>query len=96
MYKKYNKYTQAGHDYEEGINWDRLRKERLKNVTKSMKKFGFGALILFMEENIRYTSGVTGLPFVGSRYLVVTADGKMKLFEQGGDLAGSRTSDLPG
>lgn len=41
-------------DYEERINYDRLRKERLQRAKDQMEKDGLGALITFDHANIRY------------------------------------------
>ena len=41
-------------DYEERINYDRLRKERLQKAVSELQKSGAGALVTWDEANIRY------------------------------------------
>ncbi|MBW1643589.1 MAG: aminopeptidase P family protein [Deltaproteobacteria bacterium] len=41
-------------DYEERVNYDRLRKERLQRAKDQMKADGMGAIITWNEANIRY------------------------------------------
>ncbi|MFX1277545.1 MAG: M24 family metallopeptidase, partial [Promethearchaeota archaeon] len=41
-------------DYEQRVNFDRLRKERLQRAKEQMEKDGLGALITFDHANIRY------------------------------------------
>jgi hypothetical protein len=43
-----------GSDWEEGINFDRMRKERLGKAREALKKSGADALFCFRLENIRY------------------------------------------
>ncbi|MCL6477578.1 MAG: Xaa-Pro peptidase family protein [Peptococcaceae bacterium] len=47
----YGKYAV---DYEQRINYDRLRKERLEKAQKQMEQDGIGAIITFSADNIRY------------------------------------------
>ena len=76
MYRTYNKYSQFGKDYEEGVNFERLRKERLQKARESMVKHNLGALIVFNAENIRYITGIAGLPFPGERYTILPIEGE--------------------
>ena len=41
-------------DYEERINYDRLRKERVERARTQMEKYGIGAILSFDCDNIRY------------------------------------------
>jgi Xaa-Pro dipeptidase len=41
-------------DYEERVNYDRLRKERVEKTKEQMEKDGLGAIITFDHANIRY------------------------------------------
>lgn len=86
MKKMYNKYGQFGRDYEEGVSFERLRKERLQKTREAMVRHGLGALVVFNGENIRYITGIAGLPFPGERYTVLPIEGEPVHFEQGGDL----------
>lgn len=95
MRKMYNKYSQFGKDYEEGVNFERLRKERLQKTREAMARHGLGALVVFTGENIRYITGIAGLPFPGERYTVLPIEGKPMHFEQGGDLRWVRDYGAP-
>ncbi|MEW6425219.1 MAG: Xaa-Pro peptidase family protein [Bacillota bacterium] len=47
----YGKYAV---DYEQRIDYDRLRRERLEKAQKQMEKDGIGAIMTFSADNIRY------------------------------------------
>lgn len=47
-------------DWEERINFDRMRGERLEKTRKAMKKANVDALILLRWENARYTTSIRG------------------------------------
>jgi Xaa-Pro aminopeptidase len=95
MYKNYNKYGQFGKDYEEGVNFQRLRSERLKKTREAMERHGLGAMVAFAGENIRYITGIMGLPFPGERYTVLPIGGEPIQFELGGDLRWVRDFGAP-
>ncbi|MGD0918401.1 MAG: Xaa-Pro peptidase family protein, partial [Thermodesulfobacteriota bacterium] len=95
MRNMHNKYSQSGKDFEEGINFERLRRDRLQRVREAMKRHGLGAIVAFAEENIRYVTGIAGLPFIGSRYTVLPLEGEPMHFEQGGDLRWVRDFGAP-
>ncbi len=76
----------VGLDWQERINWDRLRKYRLERAREKMKAHGLGAMLLMYDENVRYvTSTLTpgwnrlkpGLP-----YALLCGDDAPVLFEQ--------------
>ena len=77
----------AGVDWQERVNWDRLRTYRLENARARMKAHGLGAMLCMYDENVRYiTSTITPgwcrlKP--GLRYALLCGDGKPVLFEQG-------------
>ena len=50
-------YSQYGTDWQERVNFDRLRRERLQRVRDKMDEHDLGALILFDGNNIRYVTG---------------------------------------
>jgi Xaa-Pro aminopeptidase len=85
-------------DWQERVNFERLRKERLNRARNMMKEKGLGALILFVGENVRYVTGA----FQGNwknnifvRYAVLPGDGEPVLFETvGADLECAKL-DLP-
>lgn len=79
---------QRGVDYEERINWERLRSERLEKLQNAMKDAGVGSLLLYKESNIRYATGTHWLEAFSSRifhrYTLVPEDGDPVLFEYPG------------
>jgi Xaa-Pro aminopeptidase len=44
-------------DFEERINYERLRRERLARTREQMKAYGLGALLCYDFDNIRYITG---------------------------------------
>lgn len=51
------KYGQNGVDFEQGVDYARLRDYRLERVKKEIKKSGVGALMCYDFDNIRYITG---------------------------------------
>ena len=77
----------VGLDWQERINWDRLRKYRLARARERMKAHDLGALLLMYDENVRYvtstlTPGWNRLK-PGLRYALLCGDDAPVLFEQG-------------
>ena len=82
----------VGLDWQERVNWDRLRKYRLERARERMKAHGLGAMLLMYDENVRYvtstlTPGWNRLK-PGLRYALLCGDDAPVLFEQG-DIAKS-------
>src|SRR5574342_158421 len=77
----------VGTDWQQRINWERLRKYRLSRAREAMKRNGLGALLVMYDENVRYiTSTVTPgwcrlKP--GLRYALLCEGDEPVLFEQG-------------
>ena len=46
----------VGTDWQQRINWERLRKYRLNRAREAMKRNGLGALLAMYDENVRYIS----------------------------------------
>src|SRR5487761_2343993 len=46
----------VGLDWQERVNWDRLRKYRLERARERMKGHGGGAMLLMYDENVRYVT----------------------------------------
>src|SRR5580765_7300521 len=74
-------------DWQQRINWDRLRKYRLERARARMKAAGLGAMLLMYDENVRYvtstlTPGWNRLK-PGLRYAMLCGDDAPVLFEQG-------------
>ena len=77
----------AGMDWQQRVNWDRLREYRIERARKMMKKHGLGAVLCMYDENVRYitatlTPGWSRLK-PGLRYAMLCGDGRPILFEQG-------------
>src|SRR3954466_7225831 len=77
----------VGLDWQERINWDRLRTYRLERAREKMKAHGLGAMLLMYDENVRYvtstlTPGWNRLK-PGLRYAMLCGDDPPVLFEQG-------------
>lgn len=75
-----------GVDFEERVNFDRLRQYRLGRAMKSLADSGCGAFLLYDFYNIRYTTqtwigGALGDKM--SRYALLTTDGKPYLWDFG-------------
>src|ERR1700677_3649505 len=52
-------YGSMGVDWEQRINFDRLRKERLAKAKAELKKSEMGALLVFDMNNVRYLTATT-------------------------------------
>ncbi|RUA21132.1 MAG: hypothetical protein DSY79_07830 [Chloroflexi bacterium] len=77
----------TGTDWQQKINWDRLRTYRLESARARMKANGLGAVLCMYDENVRYitstlTPGWNRLK-PGLRYAILCGDGAPVLFEQG-------------
>ena len=95
MRKMYNKWAQVGRDCEEGVNIERLRRERLQKTREAMRSHGLGAMVVFTGYNVRYITGTAGAPFPNERYAVLPLEGEPMLFELGGDLRWIRDFAAP-
>jgi Xaa-Pro aminopeptidase len=75
--------TQAK-DWESGINYDRLHRDRLRRAQQAIKFAGLGAVLCFNYDNIRYLTG-THLGEWGRdkfmRYCLAPVDGPPKLWD---------------
>ena len=75
----------TGVDWQQRINWDRLRNYRIERARQKMKEHGIGAMLLMYDENVRYvtstlTPGWNRLK-PGLRYAMLCGDGAPVLFE---------------
>ncbi len=71
-------------DWQERINVERMRRERLAKSQAAMKKHGLAACLLVRPDNLRYTTSTKGVPFAGQmRYALVFADHKPIIYEHG-------------
>ncbi len=77
----------AGMDWQQRVNWDRLREYRIERARTMMKKHGLGALLCMYDENVRYITGTLTPGWnrlkPGLRYAMLCGDGRPILFEQG-------------
>jgi Xaa-Pro aminopeptidase len=77
----------VGVDWQQRINWHRLRDYRLNRARERMREHGVGALLLMYDENIRYvtstlTPGWNRLK-PGLRYALLCEGAEPVLYEQG-------------
>ncbi|HEY7997661.1 MAG TPA: M24 family metallopeptidase, partial [Pseudolabrys sp.] len=77
----------VGLDWQQRVNWDRLRKYRTERARAMMKKHGLGAVLCMYDENVRYLTGTLTPGWnrlkPGLRYAMLCGDGAPILFEQG-------------
>ena len=77
-------YSTTGTDWQERVNFDRMRRERLQRAKEQMERHDLGALVLFVGENIRYVTGVWQGNWKNNifiRYAVLPRGGEPVLFE---------------
>ena len=77
----------VGVDWQQRVNWDRMRSYRLERARERMREHGLGAMLLMYDENIRYvtstlTPGWNRLK-PGLRYALLCEGSEPILFEQG-------------
>ena len=76
-----------GTDWQQRINWDRLRVYRLERARAAMRKHGLGAMLCMYDENIRYTTSTITPGWCrlkpGLRYALLCEGSEPILFEQG-------------
>jgi Xaa-Pro aminopeptidase len=71
-------------DYQAGINFERLRRERLSRTQAALKRHGIAAAIFVLPQNLRYTTGVRAHHFAPQlNYALVFADHEPVLYELG-------------
>ena len=83
-------YSTTATDWQERVNFDRLRRQRLQRAKTMLAKHDLGAVILFAGENVRYVTGVYQGNWKNNifiRYCVLPRGGEPILFETvGSDL----------
>jgi Xaa-Pro dipeptidase len=73
-------------DYEQRINYDRLRKERLQRAKQQMEKDGLGGILTFDPANIRYLTSyyvTTPMRMVEMQCVFIAKNGEPYLFGGG-------------
>jgi Xaa-Pro aminopeptidase len=91
-------YSTTATDWQERVNFYRMRSERLARAKEMMTKHDLGALILFVGENIRYVTGVYQGNWKNNifiRYCVLPRDGEPVLFETVGSDSECAKIDAP-
>ena len=77
----------VGMDWQQRINWDRMRTYRLERARERMKAHGLGAMLLMYDENIRYVTATLTPGWCklkpGLRYALLCGDDAPVIFEQG-------------
>ena len=80
-------FGMTGLDWQQRVNWDRLREYRIERARAMMKKHGIGAMLCMYDENVRYITGTLTPGWnrlkPGLRYAMLCGDGRPILFEQG-------------
>jgi len=75
-----------GVDWEERVDFERLRTHRLERVRQQLEAHGLGALLLFETSNIRYATA-TQIGYwafnKGERYALVTRQGRPRIWDFG-------------
>lgn len=78
------RYGTMGVDFEERINFERLRKERLARAKAALKASNLGVLVCYDFDNIRYITGTS----IGewcrnkmNRYCILPREGEPLLFD---------------
>ena len=76
-------------DWEERVNWERLRKYRIDRIVEQLKKKGLRAVMLSKLDTIRYATSFRGVytwQFHGNRYIaLITDEGHVSFFVGSGE-----------
>lgn len=77
----------VGTDWQQRINWNRLREYRLNRAREAMKTAGLGAMLVMYDENVRYVTSTVTPGWCrlkpGLRYALLCDGAEPVLFEQG-------------
>ncbi len=91
-------YSQTGADWQQRVDFDRLRSDRLHRLREQMNARDLGALVLFAGANVRYATGSYQGNWkynINIRYAVVPNGGEPYLFETAGSDLHCAEIDLP-
>lgn len=91
-------YSQTGADWQQRVNFERLRTDRLQRAREQMDAHDLGALVLFAGANIRYVTGSYQGNWkynINIRYAVLPQGGEPVLFETAGSDMQCAIIDLP-
>ena len=82
-------WGQEATDWDERINFVRMREERLAKTRLALKKDGVAACLLARPENVRYVTSTKSVEFIDQlRYSIAFAEHDPILYEMGGHLLG--------
>ncbi len=91
-------YSRTGADWQDRVNFERMRRDRLQRAREQMAAKNVGALVLFEGANVRYVTG----SFQGNwkyniaiRYAVLTHNADPVLFETAGSDLVCAQMDMP-
>ena len=77
----------VGTDWQQRVNWNRLREYRLNRAREAMKSAGLGAMLVMYDENVRYVTSTVTPGWCrlkpGLRYALLCEGAEAVLFEQG-------------
>lgn len=91
-------YSQTGADWQQRVDFERLRKDRLQHAREQMEAHDLGALLLFAGANVRYVTGSYQGNWkynINIRYAVLPNGGEPVLFETAGSDLQCAKIDLP-
>jgi len=81
------RFGRFAYDWREGVNLERMRKERLEKTRQMMKKYELEALICLDPANVRYITSTSTPPWMirvpGWRYTILAKDAAPILYEHG-------------
>ena len=79
-----SEFGMMGVDWEERVNFDRMRRERLKKAQDALEKTGVDALFVFSLEDVRYLTGLRShlgpVPNLGPHTVVLPRGGDPILY----------------
>jgi Xaa-Pro aminopeptidase len=91
-------YSQTGADWQQRVDFERLRRDRLQRAREQMEEHDPGALVLLAGANIRYVTGSYQGNWkynINIRYAVLPNGGEPVLFETAGSDLECARIDLP-
>lgn len=91
-------YSQTGADWQQRVDFERLRQDRLRRAREQMDAHDLGALVLFAGANVRYVTGSYQGNWkynINIRYAVLPNGGEPVLFETAGSDLQCAKIDLP-
>jgi len=91
-------YSQTGADWQQRVNFERLRRDRLERAREQMVNHDLGALVLLAGANIRYVTGSYQGNWkynINIRYAVLPNGGEPVLFETAGSDLECAKIDMP-